>query len=420
MTDRDKPLDPARNPSSTTRPADAASEDKAALRAARQAANKAERAARQAENKAARAEIAKDGRRAAKAGKGDGAAGRPAKSDTPALARKAAPGAAPFNILAIGQSGRLEREAALLAASLRRNAPDFTGRLIVAEPQPTGAWETRDVRMSPAGREALTALGAEIVPLHAREFGRAYPQGNKIEALALLPAGEPFLFLDSDTLVTGALDQVPFDFSRPTASMRREGTWPEPPLYGPGYGAIWQSLYERFGLDFPSSLDPCQPDEHWERYLYFNAGWFCGADPAAFGRRYLDWSREVRNDPGEALATQELDPWLDQVVLPLVIHSLGGGRPGPDLAGMDGDVTWHYRKLPLLYASGPDRAVETVEALAAMPELNAVMDGWDAWQQLVVAGNGRRLARPLFDRARLPRREQAIRQTLKANALWLD
>ena len=48
------------------------------------------------------------------------------------------------------------------------------------------------------------------------------------------------------------------------------------------------------------------------------------------------------------------------------------------------------------------------------------MDGWDAWQQLVVAGNGRRLARPLFDRARLPRREQAIRQTLKANALWLD
>ena len=28
-----------------------------------------------------------------------------------------------------------------------------------------------------------------------------------------------------------------------------------------------------------------------------------------------------------------------------------------------------------------------------MPELNAVMDGWDAWQQLVVAGNGRRLAR---------------------------
>ena len=65
-------------------------------------------------------------------------------------------------------------------------------------------------------------------------------------------------------------------------------------------------------------------------------------------------------------------------------------------------------------------AANSDEALASMPELNAVMEGWDAWQQLVVAGNGRRLARPLFDRARLPRREQAIRQTLKANALWLD
>ena len=77
---------------------------------------------------------------------------------------------------------------------------------------------------------------------------------------------------------------------------------------------------------------------------------------------------------------------------------------------------YHRHGFDALETSG----IETVEALASMPELNAVMDGWDAWQQLVVAGNGRRLARPLFDRARLPRREQAIRQTLKANALWLD
>ena len=44
------------------------------------------------------------------------------------------------------------------------------------------------------------------------------------EALALLPAGEPFIFFDTDTLVAGPLDRLAVDFSRPTASMRREGT----------------------------------------------------------------------------------------------------------------------------------------------------------------------------------------------------
>ena len=51
-----------------------------------------------------------------------------------------------------------------------------------------------------------------------------------------------------------------------------------------------------------------------------------------------------------------MDPWLDQAVLPLVIHSLGGGRPGPALDGLDGDVTCHYRRLPLLYARDPEAA----------------------------------------------------------------
>lgn len=417
MTDRDdSPTDRKQRRKGAMAGEDSASDpsDKAAARAARQQRNRADREARQAANREARV-----------ARKAEGAARpatiqfRPAWPGRPAtLTGQAA--SPPFNILAIGQSGRLEREAALLAASLRHSAPGFRGRLIVAEPQPSGAWETRDVRMSPAAREALQSFGAEIVPLHAREFGRAYPNGNKIEALSLLPAGEPFLFLDSDTVITGALERVPFDFSRPTASMRREGTWPEPPLYGPGYEAIWRSLFDRFGLDLQSSLDAAQPDEHWERYLYFNAGWFGGADPAEFGRRFLSWAREVRDDPGEALATQELDPWLDQVVLPLVVHSLGGGRPGPELAGLDGDVTWHYRKLPLLYASAPDGAVETVEALAGLPELAPVLADWEAWQNLVIAGNGRRLVRPLFDRDRLPQREQSIRQTLRANSLWFD
>ncbi|WP_366942728.1 hypothetical protein [uncultured Paracoccus sp.] len=368
------------------------------MRATRKARNRADRAARRAANRIARAERE---RRADRTEAGSGAAACAAVAHTRGELRtlqdhaRADRQSTPvFNILAVAQAGRLEREAALLAASLRRNAPGFRGRLIVAEPQPTGAWQGRDVRLTAAGRAALTDFGAEIVPLHAHAFGHSYPHGNKIEALALLPAGEPFLFLDSDTVITGPIGRLPLGSCPPTASMRREGTWPDPPLYGPGYNAIWSALYDRFGLDLATSLDLSQPEDHWERYLYFNAGWFCGPDPAEFGRRFLTWATDLQRDPGEALAAQALVPWLDQVILPLVIHSLGGGRPGPEFAGMDGAVAWHWRKLPLLYAAAPDSAVEVVEALACLSALQALMAGWPAWDRLVVGGDGRDLIRP--------------------------
>ena len=324
-----------------------------------------------------------------------------------------------FNILAVVQAGRLEYQALILAASLRAFSPDWRGRLILAEPTSTGAWAGRDTAISDALRAALTDLGAEIAPFEARHFGAAYPYGNKIEALAVLPPGQPFLFLDTDTLILGPLDRVPFDFARPTASMRREGTWPDPPLYGPDRAAIWRSLYDRFGLDFESTLDLSQPQDHWERFLYFNAGWFTGADPAVFGARFLEWALAVRDDPGEALACQSLDPWLDQVVLPLVIHSLGGGRPGPELAGMDGDVTCHYRNLPLMYARESDAAVAALERVAAPGRIRKLLREWEPARRLVCQGKGRDKVRPLFGGAHLPALEQPVRHRLKQAGWWL-
>ena len=50
--------------------------------------------------------------------------------------------------------------------------------------------------------------------------------------------------------------------------MRREATWPEIELYGPGHAAIWGSLYEKFGLDFASSLDLTQLVEHGTSLAY--------------------------------------------------------------------------------------------------------------------------------------------------------
>lgn len=322
-----------------------------------------------------------------------------------------------FNLVCIGQDGRLGHEAIMFAATLRAADPGFCGRLIVAEPQPGPLWQ-RDPRMSAPVKALLGDLGAEILPFENRVFGAAYPEGNKIEMLTALPGGEPFVFFDTDTLFTGALSAVPFDFDRPAASMRREGTWPDPPLYGPGYAAIWKALYDRFGLSFEPTLDLRQPAEHWERYLYFNAGWFFHRDPQAFGRRFLDYARAIRDEEIEALASQVLFPWLDQIALPLVVHSLGGGRPGPALSGLDGGVSCHYRALPLLYARESDAAVATLEAAVAPNRIKKVLKEYEPARRLIYQGHGAQI-RKAFDRAALPRREQAIRKQIRDMGLWL-
>ena len=322
-----------------------------------------------------------------------------------------------FNILAIGQAGRLQYEAVLLAASLRAMDPDFPGTLYIAEPQPGPLWPA-DPRIShSATRTLLEELGAVILPFETRDFGGPYPHGNKIEALAALPDA-PFVFLDTDTLITGSFAGVTFDFDRPSASMRREGTWPNQELYGPGYGAIWRALYDRFGLHFESSLDLTQPDEFWQRYLYFSAGWFFHRRPWQFGQRFREIAVTIRDDPPKELLGQAMTPWLDQIALPLVVHALGGGRPQAGLAGMDGDVTCHWRTLPLLYARESDRVIEVLEATCAPNPIKRVLKDYEPFRRMIYQGKGAEV-RALFDRSDLPRREQMIRNTIKRAGLWM-
>ncbi len=322
-----------------------------------------------------------------------------------------------FNIVAVGQAGRLSYEAVLLAASLRATNPDFAGRLFIAVPQAGPRWNTDPAIYDIGILGLLAQFGAEILPFQSRLFGSSYPYGNKIECLAALP-DEPFLFVDTDTIFTGPLDSVGFDFTQPSASMKREGTWPVQELYGPGYTEIWKSLYDRFGLDFASSLDTSQPDEYWQRYLYFNAGWFFHQSPAAFGARFADYAQVIRDDAPRELVCQPLNPWLDQVALPLVVHSFGGGRPGPELAGLDGDVTCHWRTMPLFYARESDAAVDLVEQIIAPNPIKKVLKEYLPFKKMVYQGKGREV-RAMFDRADLPRREQMIRNQIKRAGLWV-
>lgn len=322
-----------------------------------------------------------------------------------------------FDIVAVGQAGRLQFECILLAASLKANAPSFKGTFYVAEPQAGPLW-SKDPAMRGDIKSALEDLGAVILPFENKAFGESYPHGNKIEALCAMPAGRDFLFLDSDTLILGDIGTLACDFTRPAASMRRTGTWPEEELYWPGYTAIWKSLYDRFDLEFEPSLDMSKPDEYWERYLYFNAGWVSGHDAPTFGARWRDWAKSILADPPEELVLQSLDPWLDQVTLPLVIHSFGGGRPDAAHAGLDGDLTCHYRLLPLLYARENDAVVAALDSVAAPNKVKKWLKQYEPFQRMIYQGRGEKV-RALFDQNDLPPREKQLRNRIKREGFWM-
>lgn len=318
------------------------------------------------------------------------------------------------NVLIVAQAGRLEAEALIFAASLFKTTP--SARLFVAEPQPGPLWPT-DPRISAQARDALVGMGAAILPLHNQYFGAHYPNGNKIEALALLPADEPFVFFDTDTLILSDLSDVPFDFDKPSASLRREDTWPSPRPDGPDRAKIWRSLYNRFDLDFASSLDRRYPAADWRRYLYFNAGMFFYRCPRVFGHRFLDYARAIERAPNPALAGQALHPWLDQIALPLVVHGLGGGRDTLQPGWIDGRTSCHYRTPPLLYAREADATVAAFEAIAARPDLAPLLRRHGAFSAVMDGGTGARI-RALFDRAALPDDEATIRHRIKDAGLW--
>jgi hypothetical protein len=71
-----------------------------------------------------------------------------------------------FNVVVVGQQGRLSYEALIFAASLRHSSPDFKGRLIVAEPQPGPLWENNPSIKDPEIREA--GISASNTPTATR------------------------------------------------------------------------------------------------------------------------------------------------------------------------------------------------------------------------------------------------------------
>jgi len=258
----------------------------------------------------------------------------------------------------------------------------------------------------------------KFTPLKTGILVKAIPMATKLSALQRFPRMRLLFFFDTDTLITGEITDVPFDFNKPSASSRCEGTWPEIELYGPGYTAIWKSLYDKFDLDFESSLDRSQPDEYWRRYLYFNAGYFYFKSPHQFVTRFTDFAVNIRDNGPETIQCQSLNPWLDQVALPLVLHSFKGKRDELPKDSLDGATSCHYRTLPLLYARESDAVVTTLEQVAAPNKIKKVLKQYEPFKRLIYHGRGHRV-RALFDQDNLPRKERAIRNKIKSAGYWM-
>jgi hypothetical protein len=72
----------------------------------------------------------------------------------------------------------------------------------------------------------------------------------------------------------------------------------------------------------------------------------------------------------------------------------------------------------MLYARESDLAVEVLETVTAPNRIKRVLKGYDPIKRMVYQGRGQKV-RALFDRDDLPRKEQAIRNTIKRNGFWM-
>ena len=324
---------------------------------------------------------------------------------------------AQFNIVLIGQNGRLGYETALFLASLRKNSPNFCGKVLVATPQAGPLWQNDPSLTDPNILSYITSMGAQLVSFENKVFGQTYPHGNKIECLGALPKGQPFVFFDSDTLILDDLAKVPFDFATPSASHLVTDTWPKITTDSPSLAQIWGALYDQFNLDFPSSWDITYPEQDWRRYAYFNAGYFYYQCPHEFGAHYVRIARSIWENPPQVLSGQPLSPWLDQISLPLVLHRLGGGRHRLPAGLLDGAVSYHYRYLALLYARAPDWVVAALDAIAQEDTLKTLLSQYPPFERFLYGSAGddtRQLYNP--DLRQPP--EYKIRQVLKQHGLW--
>jgi hypothetical protein len=297
-----------------------------------------------------------------------------------------------LNIVVVAQAGRIGYQALLCAASIRAfHAADQT-RILVCMPQNSPRWEK-----DPAIRDAELLRGfrrydCELAEFDNSDFGSSYPHANKFYSIARVPTGEPFLFLDSDSVLTAPIEAGDLSPDRP-ALKRGGGSWPVAGEDGRSIGEVWRSVYAFFGIDPAPWRDPDRGDDEHQCYPYYNGGIVYHADAQAFAALWLEMALRLWRERPAAIAGQPIKPWLDQIVLPVVLARLGvtaEREPDPIHKTV---VHYHF---PFYLQVRHARAAELFEKLTGDPTLAATLRA-DQGFRYYMSDEGRGLVRGLHD-----------------------
>jgi hypothetical protein len=131
--------------------------------------------------------------------------------------------------------------------------------------------------------------------------------------------------------------------------------------------------------------DAARGDGEHQCYPYYNAGVVYHAEAGRFAGTWLDMARRVWRERPAAVAGQPLRPWLDQIVLPIVLASFGvpsGRRPDPI---HDRVVHYHF---PFYLLVRHARAVALFDALRKDEGLSAIL-GKDEGFRYYMSDEGR-------------------------------
>ena len=176
-----------------------------------------------------------------------------------------------LDVVFVCQSGDLEAQAALLAASVRNHCGD-QAYLHVIEPIP----EEEYGAISPATRRFLNDLGAKWYQF-PNPISDEYKVFNKLNAFNIQPQGDRILFLDSDIIVRRSLEglqsYLKYPFAAKCGFQQAFSADPED----------WKPIYKLFDLPVPAMRWPASDSHEWGP-PYFSAAVIL-VDPA------LDFSK---------------------------------------------------------------------------------------------------------------------------------
>jgi hypothetical protein len=209
-----------------------------------------------------------------------------------------------FSFIFVCQAGRLENQALLLAASLRRNLR-CDHELIAAVPSPQDTWGA----LAAETADLLKQLKVRRVSIQ-NQIDPAYPIGNKVSCLQQSVKTDRLVFVDTDILLLRPLEDSSV-FAAPFAAKPAD-------LPNVLHPFQWSRVYRACGTSRPN--ESVATTLYGQLVLpYFNAG-FISVDPSVkMGDAWLECSKRI--DRMWRLPLKR--PHLDQLALPVAVRKLG-------------------------------------------------------------------------------------------------